>query len=90
MALPAFANEEYVERGHFAPVPQLRAMRAPADHELALSPHHQQADRLFGSQMRLPRHRTDKLPLLARIGIMSIGAIMGWSVPIAVATILVR
>ncbi len=89
MALPAFAKEGSVEQGHFAPVPQLRT-RAPADREPAPSWHQQQADRLLNSYSRLPRRRKDHLPLLARIGIIGMGAIMGWSVPIAVASILVR
>lgn len=89
MALPAFANEGSVERGHFAAVPQLRT-RAPADREQAPSWHRQQADRLLDSYSRLPRRRKDHLPLPARIGIIGMGAIMGWSIPIAVASILVR
>ena len=90
MALPAFANEGLVERGHFVPVPQPRGARASADREAAPSWHQQQADRLLNSYGRLPRRRKDHLPLMARVGIIGMGAIMGWAVPIAVATTLVR
>ena len=74
------------------PVRRSRPIAPPQTENRDLTWHEQQLERLFtafiGEEVAAPK--VERLPLAVRIGVVLGGACLGWAMPIALVSILIR